>query len=129
MPPESPSPFVKLAIAAFVLCLGLFLALYLFRNKPPDPSRRFEYMLGDRPWRRLGAAIAVVLAIMFVVGIYVVDIPDRPVPYAVFWLIMLGMIVWLCSLAVKDVLHTRRTYHRWRRELEEEQTGSAENRG
>ena len=56
------------------------------------------------------------LAVMFVVGVYAVDIPDRPVPYAAYWIVVLGMVVWLCALAVKDMRHTRRVAARWRDE-------------
>jgi hypothetical protein len=116
---ERPPEFVKLTIAAAVLAMGLFLARYLFRSARVRPRGGFDDLLGERPWRRLGAGIALVVAVMFVVGIYVVDIPDRPVPYAIFWLIMLGMVVWLCYLAVKDALHTRRTFKTWRKQQEE----------
>lgn len=116
---ERPPEFVKLTIAAAVLAMGLFLARYLFRSARGRPKGGFDDLLGDRPWRRLGAGIAMVVAVMFVVGIYVVDIPDRPVPYAIFWLTMLGMVVWLCYLAVKDALHTRRIYKIWRKRQEE----------
>ncbi|MCO6439088.1 MAG: hypothetical protein J5J06_18500 [Phycisphaerae bacterium] len=69
---------------------------------------------GDRPWRRLGAGIMLVISVMFVVGIYVVDIPDRPRPYAAYWAVMLGMVLWLCVLAVRDVLYTRRVLDDYR---------------
>jgi quinol-cytochrome oxidoreductase complex cytochrome b subunit len=113
---DRPPELVKLLLSIAVLGLGLFLARYLFRSSRPAAKRGFEQFLGERPWRRLGGGIAVVLAVMFVVGIYAVDIPDRPVPYAIFWIIILGMVVWLCFLAVKDAVHTRRCYQRWKRE-------------
>lgn len=63
---------------------------------------------GDRPWRRLGAGILVVISVMFVAGVYIVDIPDRPRPYAAYWAVILGMVLWLCVLAVRDVMYTHR---------------------
>ena len=51
---------------------------------------------------------------MFVLGIYIVDIPDRPVPYAMYWITMLGLVVWLFVLAVRDIMYTRHLVQRWR---------------
>jgi len=69
---------------------------------------------GHRPWRKMGAALCLLIAVMFVLGIYVVDIPDRPVPYAMYWIIMLGLVVWLFVLAVHDIMHTRKLVRQWR---------------
>ena len=44
---------------------------------------------------------------MFVLGAHLVDIPDRWRPYAVFWIVMLFLLLWLCALAVKDLRYTR----------------------
>lgn len=63
---------------------------------------------GGRPWRRLGAGIVVVVAVMFVVGLYWSDGSHSPRAFAAYWLIMLLMVGWLCVLAAKDVLYTRR---------------------
>ncbi len=118
---QPPSESVKLLLCVGIVAISAVVVWrYLRRPVARTPARsRFEEMLGDRPWRRIGAAISVVLAVMFVAGVYVVDIPDRPTPYAIYWLIMLGLVVWLCVLALKDAIHTRRTYSRWRREREQ----------
>lgn len=71
---------------------------------------------GNRPWRRVGAAICLVLAIMFVLGVYLVDIPQRPWAYAAFWLVMVVLVIWLCILAAKDILYTRQVIAKWRAE-------------
>ncbi len=52
---------------------------------------------------------------MFVLGVYVVDVPDYPRAYAAYWLVMMILVVWLCVLAIKDMLHTRRMIAEWRR--------------
>jgi sterol desaturase/sphingolipid hydroxylase (fatty acid hydroxylase superfamily) len=119
MPLRPPSEVTKFVLCLVILLVGLALAWMYLRGARRAHRRRasrFEELLGDRPWRRLGAGIAGLLAVMFVAGVYVVDIPDRPLPYAVYWIIMLGMVVWLCALAVKDAMHTRRTYSLWRKE-------------
>lgn len=69
----------------------------------------------DRPWRILGAGICVVVAVMFVVGVAAVDIPQRPRAYAAYWLVILFLLLWLCCLAIKDVLYTRRLLGEWQR--------------
>ena len=50
---------------------------------------------------------------MFVLGVYLVDVPDRPRAYAAYWIIMMGLVVWLCGLAVRDMLYTRRLLREW----------------
>lgn len=116
----------------FLLCLGIVATagLIAWRNLRPARKGRtaFEQMLGDRPWRRLGAGIAVVMAVMFVLGVYVVDIPDRPLPYAVYWIIMLGLVVWMCVLAVRDAIHTRKTLRRWQAGRRAEVSAGTEHR-
>ncbi|MFQ5464207.1 MAG: hypothetical protein ACE5E5_16465 [Phycisphaerae bacterium] len=64
-------------------------------------------LAGDRPGRRLGAGICLVLAVMFAVGVNIVDVPAHPRAYAIYWIIMLALVVWLGVLAVKDARHTR----------------------
>jgi len=105
---------VKLILTLGVLVIGLGVGatyLLLGSNRAAGAS---QSIFGDRPWRRLGAGIASVTAVMFAVGAYAVDIPDRPGPYAVYWIVLLGMVVWLSALAVKDVRHTRRIVREWR---------------
>ena len=68
----------------------------------------------DRPWRSLGTGIVVVVSVMFFLGVALVDIPDHPRVYASFWAIILGLVLWLCALAVKDVQHTYDLFRRGR---------------
>ncbi len=114
---EMEAPFgIKVLVCGFVLLGGVGLGVRYWRRPGSCGDTRFDELLGDRPWRRVGAGLSVVLSVMFVVGVWVVDIPEKPVPYAAYWIIMLGLTVWLCVLAVKDAFHTRRVYDRWRAE-------------
>lgn len=106
----------KFLASAGILVIAATVAwLYLGRGRS---DRSHASLFGDRPWRRVGAAICLLIAVMFVIGIYVVDIPERPIPYALYWLIILGLVVWLCVLAVRDFLYTRRVIRRRRAGLD-----------
>ena len=103
----------KLLTSIFLLATAATLAwVYLRKGHDVAPAR--YPLAGHRPWRKFGAAICLVISVLFVVGIYVVDIPDRPIPYAIYWLIMLGLVIWLTALALKDIMYTRELMHRWR---------------
>jgi hypothetical protein len=74
---------------------------------------------GDRPWRRVGLVICIVLAVMFLVGDYVFDVAtavQRPIAFTMYWLVMMGLVGWLCFLAVRDVAYTRRMISVWKAE-------------
>jgi len=113
---HEPSSELKWLACALVLASAAAIAWYYLRrtkdlhaaSDPPLFSRE------ARPWRRLGAAICVVLAIMFVAGITLIDRPARPGMFIAFWLLILGLICWLCVLAIKDLLHTRKMVADWR---------------
>lgn len=87
-----------------VLLLGLGCGWYYLRGALAHDGA----LGGQRPWRRVGAGICVVVAVMFVLGVYLVDIPDHPRAYALYWTIILGLLMWLCALAFKDVKYTLR---------------------
>jgi hypothetical protein len=77
----------------------------------------------DRPWRRVGAGICVVLAVMFVVGVWALEHTERirhPVLFLIYWLIFLGLVAWLCVLALRDCLYTLKMVSRWRQERNKE---------
>lgn len=108
-------------VASILILLGGVACAWLYLGKPPvspDDTSRFAALAADRPWRRLGAAICLLLSIMFVVGLYAVDVPANPKAYAAFWLIIMVLVLWLCVLAIKDVLHTRRILQEWRQARE-----------
>ncbi len=108
--------WLKLLTSIAVLATGIACAWFYLRGPTVRRDPDSHPFAGDRPWRRLGAAICLLLAVMFVIGIYAVDIPDRPIPYALYWIIMLGLVVWLFTLAVRDVVYTRTLIRRWREE-------------
>ena len=111
---------LKLLVSILILVGGLICSwLYLRRptvtplptSLPEDSPLRL--IRADRPWRRVGAAICLILSVMFVLGVYLVDIPEHPRTYAAFWLVMMVLVVWLCVLAIKDVLYTRQIITKW----------------
>ncbi len=106
----------KLLMSIAVLITGAALAWYYLRKAPDAVATRYAFA-GLRPWRKVGAALCLLISVMFVLGIYVVDIPDRPIPYALYRIIMLGLIVWLFVLAVRDIMYTRALVRRRRLEI------------
>ncbi|MEK6676154.1 MAG: hypothetical protein AABZ47_10930 [Planctomycetota bacterium] len=83
-------------------------------------AEKKQPLQGHRPWRTVGAAICVVLVVMFVAGERVFDVPTatlHPRAFILFWLVMLVLVVWLCLLAVQDILYTRRLVAQWRANL------------
>ena len=54
---------------------------------------------------------------MFVVGNYVFDVATavrNPILFTTYWLVMMGLIGWLCFLAIRDVAYTRRMITTWK---------------
>lgn len=117
----------KLLISIMVLATAATLAWIYLRKAPPKESPRYPFA-GDRPWRKIGAALCLLISVMFVLGIYVVDIPDRPVPYAIYWLIMLGLVVWLFVLALRDIMYTRGLVRQWRAAMRDRTAAESANR-
>lgn len=101
------SPLLKLAVSIAVLLVGLGCAWFYLREARPRADHAGP-LAGHRPWRKLGAAICLLVSVMFVLGVYLVDIPDHPRAYALFWTIILVLMLWLCALAFKDVKYTLR---------------------
>lgn len=103
---------MKLFLAISTLAVGLVIAwCYLVDpalTAQPTSSMRDHELLLNRPWRKLGAAIVLVVAVMFTLGLYVLDLKGGPVVFVAYWLTVLVLIVWLCILAIRDVLYTRR---------------------
>lgn len=97
---------VKILVSIIVLIMAAGATLYL-RKPKVDPSSKADRIIGHRPWRRLGAAICILVSIMFVLGINVFDRVNAPRAFAWYWLTILVLLVWLCWLAFKDLLYTR----------------------
>ena len=70
-----------------------------------DPN---PFLIQDRPWRRLGAAICGLVSVMFFVGVNFLDSKREPVTYLVFWIVVFLLILWLCLLVGIDILRTQR---------------------
>jgi len=95
---------MKLVILVVIVCVGL-LVTWLYLWKPvPIPAA----LGGPRPWRRLGAAICLVMAVMFVVGVEFLDEYRTPRVGLAYWCVILMLALWVCLLAWKDMRYTRR---------------------
>ena len=101
-------PLLKFLLSACILATGLGCAWLYLRRPSRAGGAGHQALGGERPWRRVGAGICLVMAIMFVLGAHLVDIPARWRPYAVYWIVMLVLLLWLCALALKDLRYTRR---------------------
>ncbi|MBU0718314.1 MAG: hypothetical protein KJ749_08705 [Planctomycetes bacterium] len=104
---------IKAVFSVLMIAFGIANAWFYLR-KPPGRLGSVESPKQDeRPWRRVGAAIGLVVAVMFVLGIYIVDIPDYPRAYAAYWAVIMGLVIWMCVLGIRDALHTRQAIKRW----------------
>jgi len=74
-------------------------------GKAIDPN---PFLIQDRPWRRLGAAICAIVSVMFFVGVNLLDAKREPITYVVFWVVVFLLILWLCLLVGIDLLRTQR---------------------
>lgn len=93
---------------------GGALVAWHYRRPPPLPADETFDLRGDRPWRRVGAVLCLVVSLMFVAGLYLVDVYAFAAWYALYWLVLLFLVLWLCVLAVRDVLYTRHLIERQR---------------
>ncbi len=110
---------MKILLLILIIAIGLAVGwLYLFRPTPVNGD-----LGGARPWRRLGAAICVVTAVMFVAGVALLDEFQTPRIGVMYWSIILFLVFWLCLLAIRDAHYTysilarrrREARHRWAR--------------
>lgn len=108
----------KLLTSIAIITAGLGFALIYFRRSPGGMTSSHP-LAGHRPWRKVGAAICLLVSVMYVIGIYAVDIPERPVPYAIYWLIMIALLFWLFFLAVRDMMYTRKLMKAWREDVQQ----------
>lgn len=112
-PPDGP---MKAIFSIVLIGFGVACAVLYWRAPVSSSTDPRIVAFHDRPWRRIGAAICLVVSVMFVLGVYLVDIPDHPKVYAAFWMVILVLVFWACCLAIKDAWHTRKMLARWRRE-------------
>jgi len=104
---------VKALLSILALTGGALFAWH-YRRPPPLPADETLDLRGDRPWRRVGAVLCLVVSLMFVAGLYLVDVYAFAAWYALYWLVLLFLVLWLCVLAVRDVLYTRHLIERQR---------------
>ena len=71
-------------------------------------GRRVARHLHGRPWRPLGAAICGLATVMFILGVCLLDEKRGRTGFMLYWFVELGLTLWLCVLAFKDLRHTRR---------------------
>lgn len=105
---------LQVLFSIVVIAFGLLCALVYLRRPPAPQGSGGSENRDERPWRRVGAAICLVVSVMFVIGVYVVDTPDRPRAYAAFWVVIMALVLWLCGLAIKDLRFTQRKVSEWR---------------
>ena len=112
---QSAFSVLQVLFSLAVIGFGLLCALVYLRKPPARDGAAGSQNRDERPWRRVGAAICLLVSVMFVVGVYVVDTPDHPRAYAGFWVVIMGLVLWLCVLAIKDVRYTQQKLARLRR--------------
>lgn len=103
-----PSGMLKAIFCLLLVTFGVSCAFLYFRTPPITVADSKFARFYDRPWRRVGAAICLLVSVMFVLGVYLVDIPEHPRTYATYWLLIMVLVLWACGLAVKDVWYTHR---------------------
>ena len=100
-----------------VLLFGSYLCLQVtFHRRNVQSAGRGTQ---DRPWRVQGAAICLLLSVMFFLGVNCLDGRRNPRAFILFWLTMLVLVFWACVLAWVDIRRTRRDYHRARQDRTE----------
>lgn len=103
---------MELAISLIVVAFAVLIAfLYLRRRPLKHVANRVG---GDRPWRRLGAGICLLVGVMFAIGLAGLNPRTSPRSFTWYWIVVLLLILWLCGLAIKDLLYTRSVLSRWR---------------
>lgn len=117
---------MKLLLCLLILASGITVGLTYFRSAAAKKKGAPSSIGGHRPWRKLGAAICLVLAVMFVGGVYLMEPENSPKVFLAYWAIMLVLVVWLFALAFKDLLHTRRALLALRKEIKRARQASSD---
>jgi hypothetical protein len=99
----------QLIFSGVLSSMGLICAVWLWRQAPGSKSvSSNELLRGDRPWRRLGAALVALVAVAFFAGTNFLKAEQAPKVYVAFWCVVLVLIIWMCILALVDVRYTLR---------------------
>ncbi len=109
----------RLVFSGTLCTLGLvFGVLHLLRR--PTAATMAVWEKWDTPAgaerrrrrRRLGAGIVVLISLAFFVGANFLS-PDRsPLAYLIYWALVVLLVLWLCGLAMADIVAIRRVQRR-----------------
>ncbi len=100
--------YMEAVFSILVLLTGLGCVALYFRKHRGVESAIGKEIIGHRPWRKIGAALVCLLSISYVLGVQLVDVPKYPRAYACYWVVFLGLVFWLCVLALRDLQYTRK---------------------
>ena len=106
---------VKLLFCTTLLVVGVGL-MWTTGRPVVAHEGAFARANADRPWRRVGAVVFLFVAVFFVIGMYVLDVKGRPAIYLSYWAVIMGLVIWLCRLALRDLRYTQELVRRWRAE-------------
>ncbi len=109
-----PRPALELAVSIVVLASGVGVAWIYLRGPKAQQDGGPTAIGGYRPWRRLGAAICLLISITFVAGLYGLNRDTPPKVFYAYWLILALLLLWLCGLALKDMAYTRKVLAAYR---------------
>ena len=107
----------RLLVTGSIALIGVASSVWLWRQAPRNgkPWGGNELLRGDRPWRRLGAAMVGFVGVMFFAGTNFLDAKASPRDYVLFWFVLLLLILWMCILALVDTFHTLKLRSQQRR--------------
>ncbi|HEY3245419.1 MAG TPA: hypothetical protein VGM03_18920 [Phycisphaerae bacterium] len=102
---------LRLVISGLISALGLGCAAWYLLSAVRRAGAE-SAVAHRRPWRALGAALCGLLAVAFFIGVNYLDARQAPRAYLILWILILLGVLWLCGLALYDILYTRRHYRR-----------------
>jgi len=77
-------------------------------------ANRHQLPVHPRPWRRVGTVLCVFISVMFLAGLLWLDPKQKPITFLAYWAIILLLLLWLCALAIRDILFTRKLIAEWK---------------
>lgn len=105
---------MSLLLPVVVLGIACVVSIVYLGRSMPESGTSVHSIGGYRPWRRVGAGLCLLIAVMYVVCVNRLDADASPKTFALYWITILILLVWLCVLAFKDIRHTRKTLAQWR---------------